>query len=124
MALCAGNEHVIQNEEFPKNIEVIIGKLDHCAYAGIYEREPVMFNIVYIMILISILWWNIEFIQFCVGFNNKSIAKLKAWITKNIKLRLLTLKYIVMTSTVISSGYKIVGNDVGWLSQIKLSQLG
>ena len=55
MALCAGNEHVIQNEEFPKNIEVIIGKLDHCAYAGIYEREPVMFNIVYIMILISIL---------------------------------------------------------------------
>jgi len=33
-----------QNEEFPKNIEVIIGKLDHCAYAGIYEREPDFLN--------------------------------------------------------------------------------
>ena len=25
--------------DYPKNIEVIIGKLDHCSYAGIYERK-------------------------------------------------------------------------------------
>ena len=55
VALCAGNEHVVQNEEFPKNIEVIIGKLDHCAYAGIYEREPVMFNMIYNDIIIDFM---------------------------------------------------------------------
>ena len=77
MALCAGNdEHVVQNEEFPKNIEVIIGKLDHCAYAGIYEREPVMFNMIYIMILILIDFMMRYWIYpiYCVGFNNKSIG--------------------------------------------------
>ena len=25
--------------DYPKNIEVIIGKLDHCGYAGIYELK-------------------------------------------------------------------------------------
>ena len=55
VALCEGNEHVVQNEEFPKNIEVIIGKLDHCAYAGIYEREPVMFNMIYNDIIIDFM---------------------------------------------------------------------
>ena len=31
-------------EDFPKNIEIVIGKLDHCAYAGIYERESETVN--------------------------------------------------------------------------------
>ena len=117
LALCAGNEHVVQNEEFPKNIEVIIGKLDHCAYAGIYEREPVMYKMISInyklLIIIDfmagVLPQDIEYMcGFCVG-----------WIsTWNIFSR--HLPY----GTVISTRYKIIGNDVGWLSQIKLSQLG
>ena len=31
-------------EDFPKNIEIVIGKLDHCAYAGIYERDSEYVN--------------------------------------------------------------------------------
>ena len=50
--------------DFPKNVEVIIGKLEHSLYAGIYEKEQGMFlENFFIFYSISRIFYEFEFFR-------------------------------------------------------------